>query len=104
MGVLLLLMTIGGLFVAVIMLVAASLTRKAWLAKFTVGGVAVWLAFYVVMLVGFSLASKEKVLAAGEAKEYCGFYLDCHLHTVVTGVRTAKMIGGRRASGTFYIA
>jgi hypothetical protein len=104
MGVLLMLMTIGGLFVAVIMLIAASLTGKAWLAKFTAGGVAVWLAFYAVMLVGSSLASKEKVLAVGEAKEYCGFYFDCHLHTVLTGVRTAKTIGDRTANGVFYIA
>ena len=104
MGVLLMLMTIGGLFAAVIMLIASSLTRKTWLAKFTAGGVAVWLAFYAVMLVGFSLASKEEILAAGEAKEYCGFYLDCHLHTVVTSVRAAKTVGDRTANGTFYVA
>lgn len=98
------LMTIGGAFVALILLIAAWLSKKAWLAKFTVGGVAVWLAFYAVMLLGFSLASEEKVLAAGEAKEYCGFYLDCHLHTSVTGVRNAKTIGDRTANGTFYVA
>jgi hypothetical protein len=56
------------------------------------------------MLLGFSLTSTEKVLAANEAKEYCGFYLDCHMHTEVTGVRTAKTIGDRTAKGTFYIA
>src|SRR5437870_2547686 len=102
MGVLLMLMTIAGFFAAVVLLIVASLTKKGWLAKFTIGGAAVWLAFYAVMLVGFSLASKEKVLAAGEAKEYCGFYLDCHVHTTVTGVRTAKSIGDRTATGTFY--
>jgi hypothetical protein len=106
MGVLLLLMTIGGLFVAIILLITASLTRKAWLAKFTLGGVAVWLVFYAAMLLGVSLTSKEKVVVVGDTdgKAFCGFYLDCHLHTAVTGVRTAKTIGNATANGTFYIA
>ena len=89
---------------AAILLVIAIATRKTWLTKFTLGGVAVWLVFYAVMLIGFSLTSKEKVLGLGEAKEYCGFYLDCHLHTEVTGVRSAKTIGTATAKGTFYIA
>ena len=103
MGVLLMLLTIGGLVVAGILLIASLMTKKTWLAKFTIGGVAVWFVFYAVMLLGFSLASKEQVLSIGEAKAYCGFYLDCHMHTEVTGVRTTKTIGGRRAQGTFYI-
>ena len=103
MGVLLMLMTIGGLVVATILLAVSLFTKKAWLAKFTLGGVAVWFVFYAVMLFGFSIFSKEKTLALNEAKEYCGFYLDCHMHTVVTGVRTAKTIGDRIATGEFYI-
>ena len=104
MGVLLMLMTIGGLVVALVLLAVAVFGKKPWLAKFTLGGIAVWLVFYAAMLIGFSLTSKEKVLASGEAKEYCGFYLDCHLHTTVTGVRTAKSIGTATAKGTYYIA
>src|SRR5438105_14052422 len=103
MGVLLMLMTIGGLVVAGVLLIASLIMRKAWLAKFTLGGVAVWSVFYVAMLLGFSLTSTEKVLAANEAKEYCGFYLDCHMHTEVTGVRTAQRIGATQAKGVFYI-
>jgi hypothetical protein len=103
MGVLLMLMTIGGLFVAVILLIVASLTRKGWLAKFTVAGVAVWLGFYAILLVGFSMASKTRVLEVGEAKEFCGFYLDCHMHAEMTSVRTSKSLGDRAANGTFYI-
>ncbi len=103
MGVLLMLMTIGGLVVAVILFAISLIGKKTWLAKFTVGAVAVWVVFYAVMLIGFSVASKEKTLAMNEPKEYCGFYLDCHMHTVVTGVRTAKQIGGRTATGEFYI-
>ena len=103
MGVLLMLMTMGGLLVAAILLIISFWTKKKWLTKFVVGGVAVWFVFYVAMLFGFSLLSEEKVLARDEPKEYCGFYLDCHLHTTVTDVRTAKQIGNQTAQGIFYI-
>lgn len=103
MGVLLMLMTAGGLFLAIILLFAAAIMKLGWLAKFVAAAVVVWFVFYAVMLLGFSLASTEKVLAAGEAKEYCGFYLDCHMHTTVTSVRTARTIGDLAARGEFYI-
>jgi hypothetical protein len=96
-------MTIGGLVVAALLLAVSLITKKCWLTRFTLSGVAVWLVFYAVMLLGFSLTSSEKVLGAGEAKEYCGFYFDCHMHTTVTGVRTAKTIGDQTANGRFYI-
>ena len=103
MGVLLIFMTIGGLIVAIVLLIASLITKKAWLTKFTLGGGTIWFVFYVAMLLGFSLTSTEKVLAVNEAKEYCGFYLDCHMHTSVTGVRTAKTIGPQTAKGEFYV-
>ncbi len=103
MGVLLMLMTIGGLIVAAILLAVSLFRKKTWLTKFTLGGVAIWFAFYAVMLFGFSLASSETTLAMNEPKAFCGFYLDCHLHTTVTGVRTAKQIGVRSANSEFYI-
>src|SRR5438552_18364364 len=102
MGVLLMLMTIGGLIVAGILLIASLIMKKAWLAKATVGGVAVWFVFYTIMLLGFSLTSKEKVLDQNEPKEYCGFYLDCHMHTEVTSVRTAQQIGDMQSKGSFH--
>ncbi len=103
MGVLLMLMTIGGLILAGILLAIAWLHESAWLKKFVLGGVAVWFAFYIVMLLAFSLVSEEKTLGLNEPKEFCGFYLDCHMHAAVTGVRTAKTIGDRTANGEFYI-
>ena len=103
MVVLLMLMTIGGLFVAVILVIISLWTKKNWLTKFVVGGVAVWFVFYAAMFFGFAFLSKEKVLARDEPKEYCGFYLDCHLHTTVIDVRTAKQIGNQTAQGIFYI-
>jgi hypothetical protein len=104
MGVLLMLMTIGGVIAAVIVAIIALVTKKSWLLKFTFAAVGVWFLFYTVMLVGFSAASTERELEINEPKEYCGFYLDCHLHAEVTGVRTAKEIAGVTAKGLFYIA
>ena len=46
MGVVLLLMTIGGLFVAGILLVIAFWTKINWLKTFVFGGVTVWFFFY----------------------------------------------------------
>jgi hypothetical protein len=103
MGVLLMLMTIGGLLVAAILLVVAWINGSAWLGKFVIGGVAIWFAFYTTMLFSFSLFSTEKTLAFNEPKEYCGFYLDCHMHTAVTAVRRTDKLGDRRATGEFYI-
>ncbi len=103
MGVLLMLMTIGSLIAAGVLLIIAFATRKAWLKKFVLGSVAVWFGFYAVMLFGMSLTSEEKDLGRNEPKEFCGFYLDCHMHTAVTGVRTAKTLGDKTANGEFYI-
>jgi hypothetical protein len=103
MGVLLILMTIGGVIFAVILLAISYITSSAWLRSFTLGCVAIWFAFYFAMLIGYSLLSSEKTLNVGEPKEYCGFYLDCHMHTAVTDVRRAKSIGSQVAKGEFYI-
>lgn len=104
MGVLMMLMTISGLFVAAILMIFALWKKLAWLKKFVFGGVAMWFVFYAIALVGFSLTSQEKVLSLNEPKAFCGFYLDCHLHTEITDVRTAKNIGDKTANGTFLIA
>lgn len=103
MGVLLMLMTIGGLITAAVLLGISQVTKKAWLQHFVLGGVSVWLIFYGMMLFGSSLLSKEKTLALNEPKKFCGFYLDCHMHTAVTGVRKTKTIGNKTAGGEFYI-
>ena len=100
---LLMLMTIGGVVAAGVLLAVSLATGKTWLRNFVLGGVAVWLVFYGLMLFGFSLSSEEKILALNEPKEYCGFYLDCHMHTAVTDVQKTKAIGSKTAKGEFYI-
>ncbi len=103
MGVLMMLLTIGGLVLASILLIVSFFMEKKWLRNFVLGGVTVWFAFYLMALLGFSLTSREKNLALNEPKEYCGFYLDCHLHTMVTNIRTAKQLGDQTAQGMFLI-
>lgn len=103
MGVLLMLMTIGGVVAAAVLLAISLAMKMAWLRNFVPGGVAVWFVFYAILLFGSSLGSKEKTLGLNEAKEYCGFYLDCHMHTAVTQVQKAKTIGAKTAEGEFYI-
>ena len=61
MGVLLMLITIGGLVAAGILLAIALIGKKMWLAKFTLGGVAIWFVFYIAMLFGFSFSARRKL-------------------------------------------
>lgn len=103
MSVLLMLLTIGGLCLAFLLMIFAGVTRKAWLARFVFGAVGVWFAVYAVLLVSVSLLSEEKTLSLNEPKAFCGFYLDCHLHTAVANVRRTKTSGNKTAVGEFYV-
>jgi hypothetical protein len=64
-----------------------------------------WSAIYAAVLLGFSLLSKERVLAVGETKYFCE--LDCHLAYSVESVLAAPTLGAGehavQASGTFYV-
>jgi hypothetical protein len=97
------LLTIGGLIAAAVLMAIAWLNDSSWLRKFVSGAVAIWFAFYTAMLLGFSFASKEQDLGINQPKEFCGFYLDCHMHAAVSGVRKTKTLGSRTATGEFYI-
>jgi hypothetical protein len=103
MGVVLLAMTIGGFIIAAILLAVSYFARLNWLRTFVIGGVGVWLTGYVILLFVGSIFSEEKNLGLNEPKEFCGFYLDCHLHTAVTNVRKTKTYGNAIAEGEFYV-
>lgn len=103
MGVILMLMTIGGLFIALILLIVSYFARLNWLKKFVLGGVTVWLVGYVILLLTASIFSEEQNLGLNEPKEFCGFYLDCHIHTAVSDVRKTKTYGDAVAGGEFYV-
>ncbi|HEX8195152.1 MAG TPA: hypothetical protein VF571_02995 [Pyrinomonadaceae bacterium] len=103
MGVLLMLLTIGGLFLAILLMIVAGVTRQIWLAKFVFGAVGVWFAVYAVLLATVSFFSAEKTLNLNEPKAFCGFYLDCHIRAAVTDVRKTKTFGNKTADGEFYV-
>jgi hypothetical protein len=103
MSALLMLLTIGGLFLAVLLMIVAGVMRQAWLARFVFGAVGVWFAVYAVLLVTVSFLSVEETLNLNEPKAFCGFYLDCHLHAAVAEVRKTKTFGNKRANGEFYV-
>lgn len=68
-------------------------------AKLVVGMV------YAAVLLGFSLASSDKVLARGQEKHFCE--IDCHLAYSIADARQSKTIGAAAnqvtANGTFTI-
>ena len=62
MGMILMLMTFGGLGVAAVLLTFAIYRKKLWLRNFVLGSIAVWFLSYFVILIGFSVTSEEKAL------------------------------------------
>ncbi len=103
MGVILMAMTIGGLIVAVILLIAARATKMTGLKYFVFGGLTTWVSAYIFLLFCGSFFSVERTLGLNEPKEFCGFYFDCHLHTAISDVKKTKMLGSKMANGEFYI-
>lgn len=103
MGVVLLMMTIGGLIIAAVLLIVSRATKRVWLKHFVFGGLTTWFAAYLFLLFIGSFFSVERTLAFDEPKEFCGFYFDCHLHAAVADVRKTKTLGNRTANGEFYI-
>ena len=103
MGAILLLMTIGGSILAAILLALAFWKKIAWLKNFVLGGVTVWFSFYVIIFLMSSIFSVERTLALNEPKEFCGFYLDCHLNARLLDVRRSKTFGRLTAQNEFFI-
>ena len=103
MSVILLAMTIGGFVVAAILLAISYFAKLNWLRTFVLGGVIVWVLGYAISLFVGSYFSEEHTLSLNQPKDFCGFYLDCHLHTAVTDVRKTKNFGNAVADGEFYV-
>jgi hypothetical protein len=97
------LLTMVGLLAAAVMFFVAR--KEGWqsLARFAVGAAVLGVGIYVALLLWFSLLSKERTLALNEPKEFCGFYLDCHLHAAVADVKRLKTIEQITARGVFYV-
>jgi hypothetical protein len=107
MGVPLLALTMLGLLAAGIAAVFATLRGRTRVARSIVLVAAAWVAAYASLLVVTSIASRERTLAFGETKRFCGFYLDCHLGLSVDGTEIVKSImspsGPVTASGMFHV-
>ena len=56
---------------------------------------------YLLVLLGFSLASKRTVVEPGAAKYFCE--IDCHLAYSVVGARRVPALGATRANGAFEV-
>jgi hypothetical protein len=67
------------------------LMKKSWLTKFALLTIALVGAVYLAVLLIYSFASSEKVLARGEEKHFCE--IDCHLAYSVTDVHETKVLG-----------
>ena len=95
----------GGTLVTIAVTALALVLRKRGLARAMLAVWAAGAALYVVLLLGFSLASHEDTVARGGEKYFCE--ADCHLAYSVVGVETARTIGAgasqRTATGTFYV-
>ena len=66
-----------------------------------------WSVVYLLAVVAVSLFSSERVLGLGDAKRFCGFYLDCHAMVSVVEVDTFATLGAADApvpaDGVFWV-
>jgi hypothetical protein len=99
----LLALTALGLVLAAVWAVVVMLRGRMHIARAIMLVSGAWLAAYATVLIVTSLASRERTLALGEPKRFCGFYLDCHMAVAVERVDTASSIGDIQAGGTFYV-
>jgi len=79
------------LFIVGLVLIYSVVRKKPWLTKLSLVGIALVAGIYLVVLLIFSFASSEKVLARGEEKHFCE--IDCHLAYSVLDVRETRTLG-----------
>lgn len=90
-GVLLFLGTGFGIFVFGLALIYSLVRKKSLLMRITLVGMVIIVGLYFVIMLGFSFASRENVLARGQEKHFCE--IDCHLAYSITDVRQTKTLG-----------
>ncbi|HKP47221.1 MAG TPA: hypothetical protein VJT50_11520 [Pyrinomonadaceae bacterium] len=90
-GVLLFLATALILVVLISTLIFSQLRRKTDLTKFSFAALFLVAAGYFGLMLVFSLASSERVLARGQEKHFCE--IDCHLAYSIVESKTTKVLG-----------
>lgn len=103
MNVIFLVLTILGLIIASSLLLFALVAGKKRLRNVLLIVIPLWILIYGVLLIGASFQSRKTYLPNKMAKQFCGFYLGCHLKASVTGIRKTERIGNLKAQGIFYI-
>jgi hypothetical protein len=92
------------LLAALVVLVLLARGRRSAAAGALLGALGLVIAYGGLLLI-FSLASTEKVLARGAEKHFCE--IDCHLAYSITDVRQTQSLGPQSAPvttrGTFYV-
>jgi len=92
-------------FVSVLGLAALLIARQGRYALWLGAGVALEMALYAAVLIGFSLVSRDELLSQGQQKYFCE--VDCHLAYSLLEVKTLPRLGDRAreavARGTFYV-
>lgn len=79
--------------------------RRFGRARWSLAALVAVLAAYFALMLAFSLASSEKILARGEEKHFCE--IDCHLAYSITDVRRTRTLGSgpnaATAAGEFLV-
>ena len=93
------------LFVVGLTLIYSLVRKKFRLTKISLLTIVVIASLYLVVLLIFSFASSEKVVARGQEKHFCE--IDCHLAYSVTESRETKTLGDApnqlTATGVFHV-
>lgn len=79
------------LFVAALVLVYSIIRKTSWLKKLALVTIVAVGSLYLAVMLVFSFASSDKVLARGEEKHFCE--IDCHLAYSITDVQETKRFG-----------
>ncbi len=103
MNVMILLLVAGALALLAALAVVSFATHRFARGTLLAGAGSGVALLYAGALLVSSLASRERLLAIGETKRFCGFYLDCHLGVAVESVATVPAVDGVRAEGTFHV-
>jgi len=97
--------TAFGMLAGAVVAIVAAFTKQRKLARLITKLMAAGMGLYAVMLLGASLISQERVLAAGVEKHYCE--IDCHIAYSVANVAHSKTFtDGKqllRAQGEFVV-
>jgi hypothetical protein len=91
---------LSGMLAAAVLVYGVALKQPA-VRRWAAIAIAVIPAGYATLLLGASLTSQDRVLAAGAKKYFCE--IDCHLAYSVDRIEQAAALGSERPAGAFYV-